>query len=157
MTLKGLTSEIQKEPFWALSVQDVITVLRTDERNGILEEEAQRRFHIFGPNVIEKARVFSGALIFLNQFKSPLILILLFAGVVTTWVDHYKDAIFIFAAVLINVVLGFYQEYKAEKALAELKTYLKQRARVIRGGVERETDVVNLVPGDVVRLAQGER
>ena len=157
MTLKELTSEIQKEPFWALSVLDVIKALQTDERNGILEEEAERRLTVFGPNVIEKVQVFSGLLIFLNQFKSPLILILLFAGVVTIWVNHYQDAIFIFAAVLTNAFLGFYQEYKAEKALAELKTYLKQRARVIRGGIEREIDVINLVPGDVVRLAQGDR
>ncbi len=157
MIFKDLNIEIQKEPFWALSAPEVITALQTDRRNGISEDEAVRRLNIFGLNVIEKVQIFSGLFTFLNQFKSPLILILILAGGVTIWVNHYQDAIFIFAAVLINAFLGFYQEYKAEKALAELKTYLKQRARVIRGGIEREIDVVNLVPGDVVRLAQGDR
>ena len=84
-------------------------------------------------------------------------MILLFAGIVTLFIAHYRDALFIFAAVIANATLGFYQEYKAEKALAELKTYLKQRARVIRDGKEREIDAANLVPGDIVHLAQGDR
>lgn len=131
--------------------------LHTDARQGISEEEAVERLAVFGPNVIERPRIAPWFFILLNQFKSPLILILIFAGIVTCVIGHYRDAVFIFASVAVNAVLGFYQEFKAERALAELKTYLKQRARVIRGGVEYEIDAAHLVPGDLIRLAQGDR
>ena len=157
MTNSKRIDKIQDHPFWALPVQKVIEILDTNVRNGLSESEAERRIKVFGPNVIEKPRRFSGFFILLNQFKSPLILILLFAGIVTLFIAHYRDALFIFAAVIANAALGFYQEYKAERALAELKTYLKQRARIIRQGVEREIDAAELVPGDIAHLAQGDR
>ena len=157
MTRPKFTNEIQKHSFWALPVSEVVETLQTDIQNGISEEEAERRLKIFGSNVIEKSRRAPDFFIFLNQFKSPLILILLFAGMVTLSIAHYRDTLFIFAALIVNAALGFYQEHKAEKALAELKTYLKQRSRVIRGGVEHEIDAANLVPGDIIRLAQGDR
>ncbi len=157
MTNLQSSDKIQGHPFWALPVQKVIEILDTNVRNGLLESEVERRIKVFGPNIIEKPRHFSGFFILLNQFKSPLILILLFAGIVTFFIAHYRDALFIFAAVIANAALGFYQEYKAEKALAELKTYLRQRARVIRDGIEREIDAAELVPGDVIHLAQGDR
>src|SRR3989344_4924311 len=157
MTNSESTDKIQSHSFWALTVQKVIEILDTDARNGLSESEVARRIKVFGLNVIEKPRRVPGFFILLNQFKSPLILILLFAGIVTLFIAHYRDALFIFAAVIANATLGFYQEYKAEKALAELKTYLKQRARVIRDGVEREIDAAELVPGDITHLSQGDR
>ena len=157
MMREKITNEIQKHFFWSLAVSEVVEILRTNSQNGISEEEAEERLKIFGLNVIEKSRQAPSFFILLNQFKSPLILILLFAGVVTLFLAHYRDAFFIFAALIANITLGFYQEYKAEKALAELKTYLKQRSRVVRGGVEHEIDAANLVPGDIIRLTQGDR
>ena len=155
--MQKITTEIQERPFWALSVSEVVEILLTNSQNGISEEEAEKRLKVFGSNIIEKPRQAPGFFILLNQFKSPLILILLFAGVVTLSLAHYRDALFIFAALIANTTLGFYQEYKAEKALTELKTYLKQRSRVIRGGVEHEIDAAGLVPGDIIRLNQGDR
>ena len=157
MTNSELNDKTQTHPFWALPVQKIVEILDTNIRNGLSESEVERRIKVFGPNVIEKPRRAPGLFILLNQFKSPLILILLVAGIVTLFIAHYRDAFFIFAAVIANAALGFYQEYKAEKALAELKTYLKQRARVIRDGIEREVDAAELVPGDIVHLAQGDR
>ncbi|MDO8482372.1 MAG: HAD-IC family P-type ATPase [bacterium] len=144
-------------PFHSLSIPEAIALLETHTENGLSSEEAERRMAIFGPNIIEKQHNSPTLFIFLNQFKSPLILILVFAAIVTLSIGHYRDAFFILCAVVINAVLGFYQEHKAEKALAELKTYLKQRARVIRDGEEHEIDAANLVPGDIARLAQGDR
>ncbi|MBI2057450.1 MAG: HAD-IC family P-type ATPase [Candidatus Yanofskybacteria bacterium] len=146
-----------EQSFWSLPASKVVEVLKTNDRSGLSEVEAKRRIKVFGPNVIEKPRRAPGLFILLNQFKSPLILILLFADAVTLFIAHYRDALFIFAAVIANAGLGFYQEYKAEKALAELKTYLKQRARVIRDGIEHEIDAAELVPGDIIHLAQGDR
>ena len=157
MIHEKITSGIQKHSFSSLSVSEVIEILRTSSQGGISEEEAEERLKIFGLNIIEKSRQAPSFFILLNQFKSPLILILLFAGIVTLFLAHYRDAFFIFATLIANATLGFYQEYKAEKALAELKTYLKQRSRVIRDGVEHEIDATNLVPGDIIRLTQGDR
>src|SRR3989344_199896 len=147
----------QEQQFWALPASKVVEMLETNDRGGLSESEAKRRIKVFGPNVIEKPWRAPGFFILLNQFKSPLILILLFAGIVTLFIAHYRDALFIFAAVIANAALGFYQENKAERALSELKTYLKQRARIIRDGVEHEIDAAELVPGDIIRLAQGDR
>lgn len=156
--MERITAEkIQKEPFWALSVAGAVKILQTDQRNGLSEDEAEKRLKVFGPNVIEKRQRAPGFSIFLNQLKSPLILILLFAGIITLLINHYQDSLFIFAAIIVNTALGFYQEYKAERALAELKTYLKHRNRVIRGGKEREIDAAGLVPGDIIHLSQGDR
>lgn len=155
--MKPPNKEIKQASFWALTAEEAASALKTDLQNGLSEEEIEKRLQIFGPNVIEKPRRAAGLVIFLNQFKSPLILILCFASLITFFIAHYRDAIFIWAAVAVNAILGFYQEYKAEKALAELKTYLKERSRVIRGGAEREIDSENLVPGDIIRLAQGNR
>ncbi len=157
MKYEQIAKDIEKCSFWALPVSEVAEILQTNNQNGISEKEAGERLKTFGLNVIDKSHSAPSFFIFFNQFKSPLILILLFAGAVTFFLAHYRDSLFIFAALIANVALGFYQEYKAEKALAELKTYLKQRSRVIRDGVESEIDAANLVPGDVIRLTQGDR
>jgi Ca2+-transporting ATPase len=142
---------------WALPVTEIADALQTDVQKGISADEAKERLKLFGLNSIEKSERASWFSILLNQCKSPLILILLFASGVTFFIAHYRDALFILAAVIVNTILGFYQEYKAEKALTELKTYLKQRTRVIRDDKEREIDATQVVPGDIIRLAQGDR
>lgn len=154
---KKMKTELPAYSFWALSLSEIADYLQTELDNGISEQEAKERLVLFGQNIIEQSHQDHWFSIFLNQLKNPLILILLFACIVTILIAHYRDALFILAAVIINAILGFYQEYKAEKALAELKTYLKQRARVIRDGIEREIDASHLVPGDIIRLTQGDR
>jgi len=146
-----------KLSFWALPVSDIVRDLQTHVESGITEEEVERRLKEFGPNVIERMQAPPWFLILLGQFRSPLILILFVAGIITSLITHYRDALFIFAAVAVNTILGFYQEYKAERALAEIKTYLKQRARVVRNGIEREIDAAHLVQGDIMRLSPGDR
>ncbi|MSU74229.1 HAD family hydrolase [Candidatus Kaiserbacteria bacterium] len=150
-------SEFKNILFWALPLSDIEKELHTDRERGLTEEEAELRLKAFGPNLIEQSERSSGLFILLNQFKSPLIIVLLLASGMTLSIGHYRDTFFIFAAVLVNTALGFYQEFKAEKALTELKSYLKQRSRVIRGNVEREIDSAHVVPGDCIRLMQGDR
>lgn len=149
--------KLVSHPFWMLPASEVAALLKTNVQEGLSEHEAQKRLAIFGPNIIEESRKAPWFLILLNQFRSPLILILLFAGTATFFIAHYRDALFIFSTVVVNALLGFYQEHKAEKALSEIKTYLKQRSRVIRDGVERDIDAAEVVPGDVMRIAQGDR
>jgi len=151
--------EIKKkvESFWTMSPEEVVRILETHSESGLSEVDAEERLTEYGKNTIESQSQTTQLKIFLRQFTSPLIIILLVAVVVTILISHYRDASFIFIAVVVNTLLGFYQENKAEKALAELKTYLKQRSRVIRDGKERDVDTEYIVPGDIVRLSQGDR
>ena len=148
---------ILEKKFWHLTPKEVADFLETDLEKGISAQEANDRLLKFGRNTIKTSPNITSLKIFFNQLKSPLILVLIFAGIVTIAISHYRDAIFIFIAVIVNSLLGFYQENKAERALSELKTYLKQRARVIRDGREREIDAEEIVMGDIIRLNQGDR
>ncbi|MDA1169157.1 MAG: HAD-IC family P-type ATPase [bacterium] len=143
--------------FWHLSVTETEQLFETDTEKGLSALEANNRLTAFGKNTINRLKEVGGLKIFLNQIQSPLIIVLLLAGTVTLFISHFQDAIFIFIAVFVNSALGFYQEYKAGRALSNIKTYLKQRARVIRDGHEKEIDAEELVPGDIIRLAQGDR
>lgn len=150
-----------KQPFWAMSVEDVEKALFTSHA-GISEEEANSRLKLFGTNTIEDGKNSSALNLFFSQFKSPLIFILLIAGAITIFLKDYIDSFVIFSAVAVNVALGFYQENKAENVLELLKSYVQTRARVRRldaGGQNSEeiVDAINLVPGDVVRISQGDK
>lgn len=143
--------------FWSMRAEEAVEALETDMHHGLSEVEAQRRQEIFGTNSIDRVRPPSVLGILLKQFESPLILILVGAALTTLAISHFRDTLFILFAVLSNVLLGFYQEHKAERALSELKSYLRERARVVREDLEREIDAVHLVPGDIIRLSQGDR
>jgi magnesium-transporting ATPase (P-type) len=145
------------QPFYSLSPGEVIGLLRTDAERGLSASEITERQAVYGRNVIDHARRASFFTLLARQFKNPLIIVLAAAGIVTMVTHEIRDALFIFCAVIVNAALGLYQENKAERALAELKTYLRERCRVIRGGVEQEIDATELVPGDIIRLAQGDR
>jgi P-type Ca2+ transporter type 2C len=143
--------------FWSLGVGDTAKLLDSDLESGLSESAASDRLIVFGRNTLEAKKSATSLKIFLHQLGSPLIMILIAAGVVTFSIGHHRDTLFILVAVIVNSILGFWQESKAERALSQLKTYLKQRARVIRSGVERELPADQLVPGDIIRLAQGDR
>jgi len=152
-----MDSNRQNKNFWHLSFEETARLFETNREKGLSAQDVKDRLVAFGKNTISTSKKAVGLKIFLNQLKSPLILVLIIAGIVTLTISHYRDAIFIFITVVVNSALGFYQENKAERALSEIKIYLKQRARVIRDGQEREIDAEELVPGDIIRLAQGDR
>ena len=151
-----MSTELER-PYWSWSPEEVANSLETNIEKGLSTEGAEERLQLFGRNTLESPKKTAALSIIFAQLKSPLILILIVAGIITLAISHYRDAAFIFIAVAVNSILGFWQENKAERALAELKTYLKQRARVIRDGKERELDAEEIVPGDIIRLAQGDR
>ncbi len=152
-----LRPDVLEQPFSTLSIEETSSLLETSLERGLSTEEAAQRTHTFGPNLLETVSGNTWLTTLVAQFKSPLILLLVAATFVTAAIGDYQDALFILAAVLANAGLGFYQEHKAERALAELKSYLRQRARVIRSGQEQEIDATELVPGDLIRLSQGDR
>jgi len=145
-----------EENWHTLVVADVFKKLSTTE-NGLTGQEAQDRLTQYGPNVLPKEKPFSSLKIFASQFKSPLIYFLILAGIVTLILSDYTDAIVIFLAVLLNSIVGFFQENKASKALEKLKEVLKIKATVIRDGSKKEVFQEYIVPGDAVIIKAGDK
>lgn len=144
------------EPFWNLTPDETLAAVFSS-RDGLSTSEVARRKALFGPNSISARPRIRRLTILLEQFKSPLILILIIAGIATAFLGEFVEMGVIFAAVAVNAALGFYQEHKAEVALDELTTYVRTFTRVRRDGGEHEVDAVELVPGDVIRIRQGDR
>ncbi|MBI2635220.1 MAG: HAD-IC family P-type ATPase [Parcubacteria group bacterium] len=152
----AINRESIKEPFWSMDESEIFSALKTN-LSGLSSEEVAARLKIFGPNVIKERRRLSKIEIALRQFRSLLVAILLLAGIVTVFLGEWIETGVILAAVMVNVIFGFWQENKSETILELLKTYIRVRARVRRGGQERGIDASELVPGDIIRVTQGDR
>ncbi len=140
----------------ATSTEETLVALHTG-REGIDSEEAEKRLLHYGQNRLPEAKQRSAMIRFLYQFHNVLIYVLLMAAVVTTLLEHWLDAAVIFGVVLINAIIGFVQEGKAEDALAAIRQMLSPKAMVIRGGHRITVDAQNLVPGDLVPLQAGDK
>lgn len=156
MAPPAISHTIVHEPFWALSPEETFRALES-RPDGLRNEEAAGRHERFGPNEIPERKRLTRLRVVLRQFRSPLIIALVLAGAMTVVLREWVQAGVIFAAVAANTALGFWQEWKAESALALLRTYVRVRARLRRSGLERDVDAAALVPGDIVRIAQGDR
>ncbi len=137
-------------------ISEVIDLLKTSPE-GLSPEEAEERLSSYGYNKLTEKKQVSPIVRFLLQFHNLLIYVLLGASVITALMQEWVDSIVIFGVVVINAVIGFIQESKAEQALASLKRMLSLKATVIRGGREMEIPAERLVPGDVVVLGSGDR
>ncbi|PKL70728.1 MAG: ATPase [Methanomicrobiales archaeon HGW-Methanomicrobiales-1] len=122
---------------------------------GLSDAEAALRRKRYGKNTLPVKSPPGLAWIFLVQFKSPLIFVLLIAAVISAGIGDVKDAAFIFLVLLINAVIGAFQEYRAEQGAQALKSILHGSARVVRGGKERTIISDEVVPGDIVHLDAG--
>jgi Ca2+-transporting ATPase len=123
---------------------------------GISPEKAEQRLKKYGPNELEEKKKKPLWLVFLHQFKDLMILILLVAAVISGLVGDMKDSIVIAVIVVINAVVGFIQEYRAEKAMEALKKMSAAEARVRRNNSVQKISASLLVPGDVVLLEAGD-
>jgi magnesium-transporting ATPase (P-type) len=137
-------------------VEDVFRELNSGPR-GLAPEEAARRLRETGPNTLDVEDRFNPLQALLHQFTDPLIYILLVAAAFTALIQHYIDMWVILAVVIINAIIGFTQEVRAEQAIRALTVLAAPRAHVIRGGREIQVDSSQLVPGDVVTLTSGAR
>ena len=140
--------------WYQFNTKEVFHKLGTSE-NGLTDEDAKKRLVRYGPNKLVEEEKISKLKILLHQFTSPLIYILLIAGIVTILLNEYIDSGVIFAVILLNAVIGFTQEYKAEESVKALKRMVVPKAKVIRDGREKEINSEELVPGDIVLLASG--
>lgn len=145
----------------ALPVDEVLQRLGTG-LNGLNDDEAHRRLEVYGYNEIREERRVSAFFIWLEQFKSPLILILLAATAISYVLSVIEgefpvDSILIFAIVIAASTLGFIQEYRAERAIEALKRMLTPMAKVIRGGIEKVIPAREVVPGDLLVISAGDK
>lgn len=123
---------------------------------GLSAQEAAERLARHGPNAFERDRGHSGLMLFLAQLRSPLVLILAFAAIVSGIAGDLSDAVIILAIVFGSALLSFVQEYRASAALDALRQRVSTRAMVLRDGVAGEVPATDLVPGDVVALRAGD-
>jgi magnesium-transporting ATPase (P-type) len=144
-------------PLWhALDSHSAVARLATDLQHGLSSEAIDELSKRFGANALPAARQRSIAAVLLGQFRSPLIYLLFGAAAIALALGETKDAIVIFVVVLLNAIIGTYQEGRAEHALAALRRLSAQKARVVRAGGEEIVDARELVPGDVLLLAAGD-
>jgi Ca2+-transporting ATPase len=143
-----------------MSPEEAIAQLHSDRTSGLTEQEALERFEHYGANELIEAAGRKTWEIVLDQFKNIMLIMLIVVAIVSAVLDLMdqafpKDAIAIFAIVILNGVLGYLQESRAEKALAALKRMASPRIRIIRSGREQEVSAKELVPGDVMLLEAG--
>jgi Mg2+-importing ATPase len=155
--LKRKCSHMSQEPFafWALPLGDLFVELKAGEL-GLSEAEAARRQRERGLNQLRSKRELSTPFLFLAQFKSPIILLLVFAAVLSAYLSQTTDATIILIIILISGLLGFWQESRAAEAMARLLAVVQIRALVRREGKEKEIPLEEIVFGDIVLLKAGD-
>jgi len=140
---------------WHKSTIDDIVKRTGTSLQGLSSSVAKQRLLETGPNELQEGKKKSAVAIFLSQFKDVMILILLAAAIVSGMVGDLKDTIVIMIIVLLNAIVGFVQEFRAEKAMQALKKMATIQAKVIRDGNPGWLDASMLVPGDLVILEAG--
>ena len=140
-----------------MSSHEVVLLLETDPRRGLSGDEATRRLARYGRNVLPAAGGGGVLRRALRQFHHPLVYVLVAAAVITVLLDEYVDAMVIFGVVLVNALIGYVQESKAEAALDSLRSMVRTEARVVRAGQERMVSSDELVPGDLIVLEAGDK
>jgi len=141
----------------AMGVDEVERRLTADIEKGLDAGEASSRLQKYGPNRLPEGKKRGPFMRFLSQFNNILVYVLLGAGFIKLMLNLWVDASIIFGVVILNALLGFIQEGKAEKALESIRNMLSAEARTLRGGETRMIPAEELVPGDVVLLESGDK
>ncbi|MEO5562426.1 MAG: cation-translocating P-type ATPase [Chitinophagaceae bacterium] len=142
--------------FHATTIEETTVLLDSDTEKGLTIEKAKERLERFGANTIAEARGITPLQILVNQFKSPIIFLLLFASGMSFGFKEWLDGIAIVIVIIINSAIGFYMEFKAQKSVAALKKLSSIPAKVLRGGKLYEINAEEIVPGDIVFSEAGD-
>jgi P-type Mg2+ transporter len=145
----------QNSPFWSLPDDRVLQQLHSSA-NGLSDREAKQRLVKYGSNSLKQQRKSSDIGLLLNQFKSPIVLILIFAAGLSIFLKDRTDAIIILTIVLASGLLGFWQERGASDAVEKLLALVQVKATVLRSGQSQEIPHEDVVPGDIVLLTAGD-
>ncbi|MDD4954540.1 MAG: calcium-transporting P-type ATPase, PMR1-type [Candidatus Omnitrophica bacterium] len=142
--------------FYNLSIEETANILGTSFEAGLTAECAAKLLVEFGPNQLEEKKKISPWQIFFEQFKDFIVLVLMGAAIVSGFLGEWVDALAIIAIVILNAILGFIQEYRAEKSLAALKKLSSPSSKIIREGEHKIIPSSGLVPGDLIELEAGD-
>lgn len=141
--------------FWSIPVKEILKKLETT-KEGLTESEAQKRLGLSGSDLLKLKKRSDVLTLLLSQFKSPIILILLFATGLSFFLHDPVDALIILIIVLVSGLLGFWQEHSASNAIKKLLSIVQIKSVVLRDGVSKEVPVEEIVPGDIVVLNAGD-
>ena len=156
MTSAPTNTERSKGKTWHIQPADALLSSLGSTPNGLSAQEAARRLAADGPNELKEAKPISALQIFFRQFRSLIIWILIVAGLVSGVLGEVVDCIAILAIVVLNAVIGFYQEFSAEKSIAALKKLTAPRAKVRRNGHVTSIPASEIVSGDILELESGD-
>jgi len=146
-----------KQSWHAMEIESVLSKLETDPRQGLTPEEVGKRLQKYGYNELKEEKKASPFILFINQFKNTLIVILIVATVLSALIGDLLDAGIILAIVVFCALLGFFQEYRAERALDALKKMLTPTITALREGRDLKIPSKELVPGDIILLEAGDK
>jgi len=142
------------DSYWTLTADQLFTALDTSS-NGIQQLDAAGRIKKYGLNALKEQRKTTTLTLLLSQFRSPLVLILIFAAVVSAFLGEWTDDGIVLAVVIGSTMLGFTQEYRASNAVEKLRSQVTIKSKVVRGGKPEMLPSEQVVPGDVVMLSAG--
>ncbi|MGI6129779.1 MAG: calcium-translocating P-type ATPase, PMCA-type [bacterium] len=145
------------QPWHVQSIQEISAVLKTNINTGLEPVQARNRLLDVGPNVIPTSDAKGMLEVLKEQFKDFMVLVLLIAATLSALLGEWSDALAIVAIVLLNAMLGFLQEYKAERSLAALSQLTPPRAYCRRGVLAKEVPAADVVPGDLLILNAGDK
>ncbi len=143
--------------YYLLSYPEIAAKFEVDIHEGLGWEESTARLEKYGPNDIPQEKDFSRLKLLFTQFKDFMILVLIVAGMISALIGHIEDSITIMIIVLLNGLLGFIQEYRAERSIEMLKKLTAPMAEVLREGSISKIPTVNLVPGDILIVNPGDK
>ncbi len=143
-----------RTPYWSTSAESLIELLQS-RLDGLTDQQASERLAKFGANRLQTKRRAGPWLLLFSQFKSPIILILIGAAILSLFLQDTTDALIILAIVVASGLLGFWQEHSAANAVTKLRSIVEAKARVLRDGGEKVLPVEEVVPGDVILLSAG--
>jgi Ca2+-transporting ATPase len=142
--------------WWHLGTEEVVRTLASDAKAGLSSAAADEKLRSVGPNELREKKGRGPLSIFVDQFRSIMIGVLVAAALISGFLKEWVDAVAILAIVILNAVLGLVQEYRAEKSLAALKRLSAPSSKVFRDGVIRIVPARELVPGDLVEVEAGD-
>ena len=140
--------------YWAVAKEQLLTTLHATP-DGIRQADAESRVAQYGLNTLKVQEQTSAVILLLRQFKSPLVLILIFAAVISAFMGEWTDSIIVLAVVLGSTILGFVQEYRASSAVEKLRSQVTIKSSILRDGTAQLLHSEQVVPGDVVLLSAG--
>jgi Mg2+-importing ATPase len=150
----GQVAQMTAEAYWSFAPEQLLSALHAS-KDGLQPAEAEQRLKQYGLNTIRAQQQATALRLLLSQFKSPLVLILIFAAVVSGIVREWVDASIVLAIVFGSTILGFVQEYSASNTVAKLRSQVTIKSNLLRGGKPQMLPSEQVVPGDVVVLSAG--